>query len=79
MIRNRLSLVLLALPLLVANIVAAQGLPTGTLAGRVAESEGLALPGVTVTVKSPALQGTRTAVTNVNGDYVVPNLPPGDC
>ena len=78
MIRNRLWLVLLAVPLLVANVVAAQGLPTGTLAGRVSESEGLALPGVTVTVKSPALQGTRTAVTNVNGDYVVPNLPPGD-
>jgi len=78
MIRNRLWLVLLAVPLLVANIVAAQGLPTGTLAGRVSESEGLALPGVTVTVKSPALQGTRTAVTNVNGDYVVPNLPPGE-
>jgi outer membrane receptor for ferrienterochelin and colicin len=78
MIRNRLWLVLLAVPLLVANIVAAQGLPTGTLAGRVSESEGLALPGVTVTVKSPSLQGTRTAVTNVNGDYVVPNLPPGD-
>jgi len=78
MIRNRLWLVLLAIPLLAATVAVAQGLPTGTVAGRVAETEGLALPGVTVTAKSPALQGTRTAVTNVNGDYVIPNLPPGD-
>jgi len=76
-IRRRWILLLLV-PLLVATQLVAQGLPTGTLAGRVTETEGLALPGVTVTVKSPALQGTRTAVTNVNGDFVVPNLPPGD-
>ena len=78
MIRNRLWLVLLAIPLLAATVAVAQGLPTGTIAGRVAETEGLALPGVTVTAKSPALQGTRTAVTNVNGDYVIPNLTPGE-
>ncbi|MCL4807627.1 MAG: carboxypeptidase regulatory-like domain-containing protein, partial [Thermoanaerobaculia bacterium] len=76
--RKCLWLVLLVLPLLVAAQVEAQGLPTGTIAGRVSESEGLALPGVTVTAKSPALQGTRTAVTNVNGDFVIPNIPPGD-
>ena len=75
---HRRWLLLLSVPLLFSTLVVAQGLPTGTLAGRVTETEGLALPGVTVTVKSPALQGTRTAVTNVNGDYVVPNLPPGD-
>lgn len=78
MTNKKLWLVLLILPLLAASQIEAQGLPTGTVAGRVAETEGLPLPGVTVTAKSPNLQGTRTAVTNVNGDYVIPNLTPGD-
>ncbi len=75
---KRLWLLVLLVPFLLAVQADAQGLPTGTITGRVAEAEGLALPGVTVTAKSPALQGTRTAVTNVNGDFVIPNLPPGD-
>ncbi|HQN09067.1 MAG TPA: TonB-dependent receptor, partial [Thermoanaerobaculia bacterium] len=75
---KRLWLLVLLVPFLLAVQADAQGLPTGTLTGRVAEAEGLALPGVTVTAKSPALQGTRTAVTNVNGDFVIPNLPPGE-
>ncbi len=76
--RYRKWLVLLVLPIFVGTLAQAQGLPTGTLNGRVSETEGLVLPGVTVTAKSPALQGTRTAVTNVNGDFAIPNLPPGD-
>ena len=75
---RRRWLLLLLVPLLVATPALTQALPTGTITGHISETEGLALPGVTVTVKSPALQGTRAAVTNVNGDYVVPNLPPGD-
>jgi outer membrane receptor protein involved in Fe transport len=71
-------LVLLVLPLLVANHVWAQGIPTGTLTGRVGDESGVGLPGVTITATSPALQGSRTAVTNVNGDYAIPNVPPGD-
>ena len=51
---------------------------TGTISGRVADSQGLALPGVTVTVTSPNLQGTRTVVSSENGDYVVAQLPSGD-
>ncbi len=75
---KRIWLVLLLLPLLVASQVWAQGIPTGTLNGKVADQDGIGLPGVTVTAKSPALQGTRSAVTSVNGDYVLPNLPPGE-
>ncbi len=70
-----LGLVLLV-GLLVAPVVLAQGLPTATLTGRV-HNDALDLPGVTVTVKSPSLQGTRTSVTGANGDYVIANLPPG--
>ena len=36
------------------------------------------LPGVTVTVSSPSLQGTRAAITDINGNYSLPQLPPGD-
>src|SRR5512146_2243666 len=74
---HRTWLVALVLPLLMASVLVAQGIPTSTISGRVI-NEGQGLPGVTVTAKSPALQGTRTAVTSTNGDYVFPNIPPGD-
>jgi hypothetical protein len=54
-----------------------QGLPTGTLSGRIS-SDSQALPGTTVTVTSPSLQGPRTVTSNSNGDYNVPLLPPGE-
>ena len=75
---KKVWLVLLVLPLLMANYVWAQGIPTGTLNGRVGDDTGAGLPGVSVTATSPALQGSRTTVTNVNGDYNIPNVPPGD-
>jgi outer membrane receptor protein involved in Fe transport len=56
----------------------AQGNPTGTIFGHVTDPDSLSLPGVTVTVASPVLQGQRTAVTTENGDYIVPFLPPGE-
>ena len=57
---------------------AAAQVPTGTISGRVVSMDDAPLPGVTVTVTSPNLQGERTVVTSANGDYVVPLLPPGD-
>jgi outer membrane receptor for ferrienterochelin and colicin len=53
-------------------------LPSGTVAGKVASVEGEALPGVTVTVSSSALQGTRSATTSETGEYNIPFLPPGE-
>src|SRR5262245_56568258 len=50
---------------------------TGTIQGRIIDSQGLALPGVTVTVSSPNLQGVRAVVSSENGDYVVAQLPSG--
>lgn len=49
---------------------------TSSLTGTVT-SDGNPLPGVAVTVSSPALQGTRTAVTGDGGGYTFPALPPG--
>ncbi len=56
----------------------AQGRQTGTIRGSVVDAQGLVLPGVTVTVRSPALQGLRTTVTDINGNYQILALPPGD-
>jgi outer membrane receptor for ferrienterochelin and colicin len=63
-------LALVALPVFAQN-------PTGTLTGHVTDGKD-ALPGVTVTVSSPNLQGTRSAMTTVAGDYLLTFLPPGE-
>jgi hypothetical protein len=62
---------------LAAASTVAQTIPLSALSGKVT-SEGTPIPGVTVTVKSPNLQGTRTAVTSGAGDYIFALLPPGD-
>jgi len=70
------------LALLVALVLsagaAAQGIQTGIIQGTVRDSEGLVLPGATVTVTSPALQGARAAETDANGVYILRGLPPGE-
>ncbi len=55
--------------------VAAQDL--GRLQGIVTDSQRATLPGVTVTAMSPALIGSQTAVTEIDGRYRFPSLPPG--
>ncbi len=49
---------------------------TAVLVGR-ATSGLVALPGVIVTITSPALQGARTVETSVNGTYNFAAVPPG--
>jgi hypothetical protein len=74
---KRRVLAIVVAVLCAAAPVLAQGQQTGTLGGRLSTSDSLGLPGVTVTVTSDALQGARTTVTDVNGVYSVPGLPPG--
>jgi len=50
---------------------------TGTIGGRVVDSQGRTTPGVVVTVESPSLQGVRSAVTSETGDYILTLLPSG--
>jgi hypothetical protein len=64
-----------ALLLLLARALSAQ--TTASLTGTVMAG-GEPAPGVTVTISSPALQGTRTAVTGEGGSYSFPALPPGE-
>jgi len=49
----------------------------GELVGSVVDDHGGVLPGVTVTLKGPALMGTSTAVTNDRGMYRFPAVPSG--
>ena len=72
-----LGLILLSLLTLVAPAFA-QGEQAGAIRGRLTSSDGLALPGVTITVESPALQGTRSTASDVNGNFAIPGLPAGD-
>ena len=63
--------------LLLATFAYAQGVGTTSSLNGTVTSDGKPLPGVTVTVASAALQGTRTAVTGEGGGYAFPSLPPG--
>jgi outer membrane receptor protein involved in Fe transport len=67
----------LALLLLLTPFVLSQSRETGAVVGTVMDEEGTPLPGVTVTITSPNLQGTRTAITDTGGNYRFPSLPPG--
>ena len=51
---------------------------TGSIQGVVKDSSGAVLPGVTVEARSPSAVGVSTAVTDSNGNYRFPALPPGN-
>lgn len=70
-------LAVVAMLLLATVSVFGQSSQTGALTGTVT-SDGAPLPGATVTVTSPQLQGSRTAVSDANGNYNIAGLPPGD-
>ncbi len=50
---------------------------TGRIQGQVLDSQGATVPGATVTVTSPALQGAQTQVTDAEGRFRFLALPPG--
>jgi hypothetical protein len=66
-----------ALLLGLVSLAFSQSKETGSIQGIVLDQEKVPLPGVTVTLSSPNLMGTRTAVTDASGLYRFPALPPG--
>ena len=70
--------VFLAFLMLFSSLAFSQSKETGAIIGSVIDQQGAPLPGVTVTVSSPNLMGTRTALTEADGSYRFPALPPGD-
>jgi hypothetical protein len=51
---------------------------TGTITGKVIDSSKAVLPGVVVTITSPAMMGARTDTTNEEGTYRLVGVPPGE-
>ena len=69
------SALLSALALLAAAPMLAQSIETGAIVGTVVDADGGTLPGVTVTVSSPALGTSHTTQTNENGLFRFAGLP----
>ncbi|MBI4911430.1 MAG: TonB-dependent receptor [Acidobacteria bacterium] len=63
--------------LLAASAVLAPAQTTGTLTGRVVDPKGRAVAGARVTLSGGNLQGTRAVVSDPEGRYHFPLLPPG--
>lgn len=76
--RSPISIIVVAtaLTLLFTGTLIAQT-TTGTASGVITDEGGGVLPGVTVEIKGPVMQGVRTVVTDEAGHYRFVNLPPG--
>ena len=55
----------------------AQGI-RATLTGRIVDQSGAVVPNARVTMTNTGTNETRVVATNVDGDYTIPQLPPGD-
>ena len=75
LLRWALLLLFVVPPLATAQSVTAT---TGSINGKVTDGTGAVLPGVTITVSSPSMQGTRTATTSDDGTYRFAAVPPGE-
>lgn len=79
MLKKSLRLLIVAtLAVGLASPLAAQGRLSGSINGKVMDNEANPLPGCTVTVEGPALQGQITFVTTDTGSFRFPSLPPGE-
>jgi hypothetical protein len=74
----RASRALLALVAMLACTLPLYAQQTGSIAGKVSDTGGGVLPGVTVEARSPVLPSPRVTTTASDGTYQLPALPPGD-
>ena len=74
---TRLWVAVAALVFAVSTVAHAQGTTTGSMTGTLTDASGGVLPGATVTLSGPNIQGTRTDTTDGQGTYRFRNLPPG--
>lgn len=72
-----IGLTILGLLMSVAS-AGAQIVSEGSIRGVVRDAQGAVLPGVTITATSPTVAGTRTTVSDPQGDYRLIDLPPGE-
>jgi hypothetical protein len=72
-------LVFISIMLLIFSSFAfSQSKETGAIWGTVFDDTDTPLPGVTLVLSSPSLMGDRTVLTDAQGNYRFPVLPPGD-
>jgi Carboxypeptidase regulatory-like domain/TonB dependent receptor-like, beta-barrel len=69
------ALWILAIPMLFASGAVAQEITTGSISGRAVDSQGLPIPGATVTLTSS--QGPQTFTTDQDGRFFAAFLTPG--
>ncbi len=62
---------------LVASFALSQSRETGAITGKAVDEQGNPLPGVNLTLSGEKLMGGRSVVSDANGDFRFPALPPG--
>jgi hypothetical protein len=67
----------LLLGALIVPVLASAQAVTGTIIGRVTDSSGAVVPGVTVTLTNTGTKLTRVVTTDTDGEYSAPSLPTG--
>src|SRR4051812_27545020 len=72
-----LARLLTVLILLASWVVTGRAQTQGAVTGTVTDTSGASIPGANVTVTNTATSGTRNTVTNGDGVYSFPGLPPG--
>ncbi len=70
-------IIIAILALFMAGVAFAQLVPTSKMEGKVVDSTGAPLPGVSIEATSPRLVGKATAVTDGDGSYRLFSLPSG--
>jgi hypothetical protein len=74
MVRRTVLAVLLVLGIALPAVAQVQ---YGSISGTIVDGQKLALPGVTITLSGPAMQGSRIAVSDSNGNFRFAPVPPG--
>src|SRR6185295_6639448 len=74
---RHVSRTLAALFVLVLVLAATCSAQDGAITGKVTDSSGAALPGVSLTLSSVSVMGVRNVVTDEQGGYRFGLLPPG--
>lgn len=74
---KRKFIVMLAIALLCSPLAFSQSRETGAIRGFVLDEQRTPLPGVSVSLSGASLMGVRTFVTDANGEFRFPALPPG--
>jgi hypothetical protein len=75
-VRRTVAIRLLLIVLFALRIAAAQSI-NGTISGMVFDSTGKSIPGAEISIVNDATRISYPGVTNSEGIYAIPNLPPG--